>query len=181
MPTDPVQQYPAFLLVGFNFNIHYCWCDATNTHDCWPRVRVKRHVCWFSTTLLNTRDVNDVGYDKLVALRGSCSVKLQQICLRTWYYLIKHASWSIWKSKRKATWPMPLHQTCQQKCETLSAKTATLSIQHTCCVESYVAAAAATHMPASLVLLSPTLLLFKHAYWLIAAARWMLAGLWPLN
>ena len=34
-------------------------------------------------------------------------------------------------------------------------------------------------MPAGLVLLSP--LLFKHAYWLSAAARWMLAGLWPLN
>ena len=36
-------------------------------------------------------------------------------------------------------------------------------------------------MPAGLVLLSPTPLLFKHAYWLSAAARWMLAGLWPLN
>ena len=58
--------------------------------------------------------------------------------------------------------------------ETLSAKTATLSIQHTCHVET---AAPATYMPADLVLLSPTLLLFKHAYWLSAAARWMLAGL----
>ena len=38
MPTDPVQQYPAFLLVGFDCNIHYCWCYVTNTHDCWPRV-----------------------------------------------------------------------------------------------------------------------------------------------
>ena len=37
MPADPVQQYPAFLLVGCSFNIHYCWCDVTNTHDCWPR------------------------------------------------------------------------------------------------------------------------------------------------
>ena len=62
-------------------------------------------------------------------------------------------------------------------CETLSAETATLSIQHTCPVET---AAAATYMPADLVLLSPTPLLFIHAYWLSAAARWMLAGLWPL-
>ena len=36
-------------------------------------------------------------------------------------------------------------------------------------------------MPASLVLLSQTPLLFKHVYWLSTAARWMLAGLWPLN
>ena len=51
------------------------------------------------------------------------------------------------------------------------------------CVEScYVAAAAAaTYMPADLVLLSQTSLLLKHAYWLSAAARWMNPGLWPLN
>ena len=52
-------------------------------------------MCWLRTTLLNTCNVKDVGYDELVALHGRCSVKLQQICLRTWYYLIKHASWSI--------------------------------------------------------------------------------------
>ena len=27
--------------------------------------------------------IKDVGYDKLLALHGRCSVKLQQICLRT--------------------------------------------------------------------------------------------------
>ena len=45
-------------------------------------------------------------------------------------------------------------------------QTATLSIQHTCPVEGcYVAAvAAATYMPAGLVLLSQTPLLFNHAY-----------------
>ena len=36
-------------------------------------------------------------------------------------------------------------------------------------------------MPAGLVLLSQTLLLFKYAYPLSAAARWILAGLWTLN
>ena len=36
-------------------------------------------------------------------------------------------------------------------------------------------------MPADLVLLSPTPLLFKHAYSLSAAARWMLAVLWSPN
>ena len=58
-----------------------------------------------------------------------------------------------------------------------------MSIQHTCRVEScYVAAAAAvTYMLAGLVLLSQTPLLFKHAYWLSTAARWILAGLWTLN
>ena len=41
---------------------------------------------------------------------------------------------------------------------------ATLSIQHTCRVESCYIAAAATNMPGGLVLLSQTPLLFKHAY-----------------
>ena len=52
---------------------------------------------------------------------------------------------------------------------------------HTCRVDSCYVAAAAIYMPAGLVVLSQTPLLFKHAYWLSAAARWMLAGLWPLN
>ena len=68
-----------------------------------------------------------------------------------------------------------------QTVNTLSAKTATLSIQHTCRVESCYVAAAATYMPSGLVLLSQTPLLFEHAYWLSAAANRMLAGLWPLN
>ena len=65
--------------------------------------------------------------------------------------------------------------------ETLSAETATLSIQHVCHVESCNVAAAATCMPAGLVLLSQTPLLFEHAYWLSVAANRMLAGLWQLN
>ena len=100
MPADPVQQYPKFLLVGCNCNIQYCWCDEINTYECWPSL-VKQHVCWFSTTILNTHDVKDVGYDELVALRGRCLVKLQQICLRTWYYSMKHASWSIGNQREK--------------------------------------------------------------------------------
>ena len=36
-------------------------------------------------------------------------------------------------------------------------------------------------MSVGLVLLLQTPLLFKHAYWLSSAARWMLTGLWPLN
>ena len=65
-------------------------------------------------------------------------------------------------------------------CEIVLAKTATLSIQHTCREESCYVAATATYMPAGLVLLSQTPLLFKHAYWFSTAARWMLAGLWCL-
>ena len=133
-------------------------------------------MCWFSTTLLNTRDVKDVGYDELVALRGRCSVKLQKICLQTRYYSIVH-----WKPREKLLDRCPSIRHANKQCETLSAKTATLSIQHTCRVESCYVAAAATYMPVGLVLLSPTPLLFKHAYWLSAAARWMLAGLLPLN
>ena len=62
-----------------------------------------------------------------------------------------------------------------------SVRTATLSIQHTCRVESCYVAAAATYMPAGLVLLSQTPLLFKHAYRLSTAARWIHAGLKTLN
>ena len=62
---------------------------------------VKRHACWFSTTLLNTHDVKDVGYEELVALHGRCSVKLQQLCLRTLNYSIEQASWSIGNQREK--------------------------------------------------------------------------------
>ena len=62
-----------------------------------------------------------------------------------------------------------------------SCKTATLSIQTTCRVESCFVVASATYMPAGLVLLPQTQLLFKHAYWLSTVAIWMLAGPWPLN
>ena len=115
------------------------------------------------------RDVKDVGYDELVALHGRCSVKFQQICLRYWYYSIEHASWSIGNQREKLL----------DRCPSIRHA----SLQHTCSVESCYIAAAATYMPAGLVLLLhvPTPLLFKHAYWLSAAARSMLAGLWPLN
>ena len=81
-----------------------------------------------------------------------------------------------WKSKRKATWPMPLHQTCQ------------LTLWNFISQDCYIVNA--TYMPCRPLLCHcscninacwPTPLLFKHAYWLSAAARWMLAGLQPLN
>ena len=62
-----------------------------------------------------------------------------------------------------------------------TVKLYTLSIKHTCRVESCYIAAAATYMPAGLVLLSQIPLMFKHAYWLSVAVRSMLARLWPLN
>ena len=140
-------------------------------------------MCWFSTTLLNTRDDKDVGNGELVALRGRCSVKLQQICLRTWYYSIKHASWSIGNQREKLLdrCPPPPFRHANFHRETLSAMTATLPIQHTYRVESCYVTAAATFMSVGLVLLLQTPLLFKHAYWLSSAARWILTGLWPLN
>ena len=105
---------------------------------------VKRHVCCLSTTILNTCDFKDVRYDELVVLHGRCSVKLQQICLRTWYYSIKHASWSIGNQREKLLDRNPSIRHADKHCETLSAKTATLPTQNTCRVEScYVAAAAA--------------------------------------
>ena len=112
MPADPVQQYPAFLLVGFNCNIHYCWCDVTNTHDCWPRVSLNGmcagSVAHYSThVMLRMSDMMSwwhymaavqLNFNKYACGLGS----IQQICL------LVH-----WKSKRRATWSMPLHQTCQ--------------------------------------------------------------------
>ena len=48
-----------------------------------------------------------------MALHGRCSVKLQQICLPTWYYSIIHASWSIGNQREKLLDQCPPHQTCQ--------------------------------------------------------------------
>ena len=76
MPDGPVQQYPAFLLVGCNFNIHYCWCDATNTHACWFRVSLTG-MCSGSVP----HNGKDVWCDDLVAIHGCCLVKLHQGCL----------------------------------------------------------------------------------------------------
>ena len=118
MPTDPVQRYPAFQLVGFNCNIHYCWCDVTIMYDCWSLSFVKRHVCWFSTTLLNMLDFMGVGYDELVALHGSCSVKRLQICTRTWYYSIRHVSWSTGNQKEKLLDRCPSIRHANSHCET---------------------------------------------------------------
>ena len=120
------------------------------------------------------RDLKDVGYDELVTLRGRCSAKLQQIYLRTWMYSIKHAPWSIGNQREKLL----------DRCPSIRHANVKLyqpRLLHCQCVESCYIAAAATYIPAGLVLLSPTPLLFKHAYWLSAAARWMLAGLWQLN
>ena len=75
----------------------------------------KWHVCRFSTTLLNMCDIKDVGYDELVAWMMTWPlfsetltdmpadlVVFNQTCL------LVHC-----KSKRKATWLMPLHLTWQ--------------------------------------------------------------------
>ena len=92
MHTDPTHEYPAFLLVGCNFNIHYCWCDVTNIHACRFCVSATGiHVCCFSTTICMPAGKN-VSCDGLVAIHGCCSMKLRQICLRTWYHSIRHVS-----------------------------------------------------------------------------------------
>ena len=92
-----------------------------------------------------------------------------------------HAAWFTGNQREKLLDRCPSVRHANKQCETLSAKTATVSIKYTCRVESCYVAAAATYMPAGLELLSQTPLLFKHAYWLSAAARWMLVGLWPLT
>ena len=79
-------------------------------------------MCWFTTTLLNMHDIKDVGCDELVALHGHCSVKLQQICLRTWYYSIKYASWSIGNQREKLLDRCPFIRHANEQCETLSVK-----------------------------------------------------------
>ena len=96
-----VPSIPVNWVQPFNCNIHYCWCDATNTHDCWPPC-----------------DVNDVGYGELVALHDRCSVKLQQICLRTLYYSIKHAYWSIGNQREKLLNGCPFIRHANYHCET---------------------------------------------------------------
>ena len=52
---------------------------------------------------------------------------------------------------------------------------------HACWSSASPCRVAATNMSAGLVLVPQTPLLFKQAYWLSAAARWMLVGPLPLN
>ena len=83
---------------------------------------------------------------------------------------------------------MPLHQICQltlwnfirQDCYIVKTKympVGPVPLR----VESCYVASAATYMSAGLVILPQTPLLFKHAYWLGVAARWVLAGPLPLK
>ena len=73
MCAGPVPHNQTYLMVNISANP-----VAMMPGHCWPRV-------WLNSMLLNTCDVKDVGYDELVALHGRCSMKLQQICLWTWY------------------------------------------------------------------------------------------------
>ena len=88
-----------------------------------------------------------------------------------------------WKSKRKATWPMPLHQTCQlrtwnfisQDCyivNTTYMPCRELLCYRSCSCNIYACWPSATVTNTAV---------FIHVYGLSAAARWMLARLWPLN
>ena len=96
-----------------------------------------------------------------MAIHSCCLVKLQQICLRTWYHSIRHTPRS------------------NLQFETLLCKTDAWS---SATLESCNAVATAIYMPACQVYVLPqTPLLFKYAYWLSAAARWMLAGSLLLN
>ena len=141
VPADPVLRYPTFLLVGRKCNIQYYWCDVTNTHYCWPRVSLT--VMCVGSVPHNKTHVNVRMYDELVAIHCCC--------LRNWYHAIRHDSWSM----KKATWPMPLHQSCQltmfnfirQACfivNTTYMSAGPVPLPE----ESYYVTAAATYMPA---------------------------------
>ena len=131
MHTDPTHEYPAFLLVRCNCNIHYCWCDVTNTHACRSCVSATGiHMCCFSTTQFACMLVR-MSCDGLVAIHGCRSMKLQQICLRTWYHSIRHVSFENQREKLLDRCPSTRH--ANLNCETLVGKTiATLSMQDTC-------------------------------------------------
>ena len=89
-------------------------------------------------------------------------------------------SWPL-EIKEKSYLTDALHQPCQLTVwNFISQDCYIVNTTYMQCRDLLIAAAA-TYMPAGLVLLSTTPLLFKHAYWLRTAARWMLAGLWPLN
>ena len=74
---------------------------------------------------------------------------------------------------------MPVHQTCQ-------LTVWNFILQDCCLVECHsrelLRCCSSTYMPAGQVYFTATTpLLFKYAYWLSAAARWMLAGSLPPN
>ena len=128
-----MHEYSAFLLVGCNCNMHYCWCDVTNTHACLQILRLgNRHTCvLFQYHIICMRAGKNVWCDSLVAIHGCRSMNPQQICLRTWYHSIRHVSYENQRENLLDRCPSIRHASLN--CETLVSKTiATLSMQHTC-------------------------------------------------
>ena len=59
-----------------NCNIHYCWCDVTNTHDCWPRVSLNG-MCAGSVPHYQTR------------------VMLMMSDMMSWWYYVAALQWLL--------------------------------------------------------------------------------------
>ena len=121
MPADTVQQYLTSLLVGWNCNIHYCWCDVTNTHDCWlgaacvlVQYHIIKHAWWWRCRIWWAGGITWPLFSETSTYMPADLVLFNQTCL------LVH-----WKSKRKSTWPMPHNQTCQLTLWTLISQTAT--------------------------------------------------------
>ena len=127
MHTDPMHEYPAFLLVRC---ILLVWC---NKLTCLQILLLgNRHTCVvFQYHIICMCAGKNVWCDGLVAIHGCRSMKLQQICLRTCYHSIRHVSFENQRDKLLDRCPSIRH--ANLKCETLVGKTiATLSMQDTC-------------------------------------------------
>ena len=109
----------------------------------------------------------NVWCDGLVAIHGCRSMKLQQICLRTWYHSIRHVSFE--NQREKLLDQCPSIRNANLNCETsvdyCYVVNATDMPAGPVRLHCYVAAAA-TNMYSGLVYLPQTPLLSKHAYWL---------------
>ena len=120
-----------------------------------------------------------------MSIHACHSVKLQQICLRTWNLLVRPASWSTENQREMLLDRCPYIRHTNLHCETLVGKTiATLSMQHTCLLvqcHSMAVAAAATNMSSGLVLLPHNTAAVQACLLVECSARWVLAGPLSLN
>ena len=88
-----------------------------------------------------------------------------------------------WKFKRKATCPMRLRQTCQLTLWNIISQDCYITnTTYMACRELLCCCSCSCNIYACWPSVTVTnTAAVRHAYWFKAAARWMLAGLWPLN
>ena len=128
---------------------------------------VNRHVFWLSTTLLNMRNGKDVWCNDLVAIHGCCLVKLNWFAC--WFGTVQSCQLTLWN---------PIRHFCCYFANVTYMLAGPEPLRVESCLICRCSCNKYTCWPSAT---ATSTLLFKHAYWLSAAARWTLVGPLVLN